>query len=284
MADWLDPVRKAVRAALEEDIGFRDVTTEAAVPRGLAGEAVLLAREDLVLAGLCVFEQVFLELDPGVACETEAKDGDRIAAGSRICRLSGDLSSILAGERTALNFLQRMSGIATLTRRYVDQVASTRAVILDTRKTAPGLRWFDKYAVRAGGGRNHRFGLFDGVLIKDNHIAAAGSIARAVALAKKNVPHTLKVEVEVEDLAGLQEALAAGADVIMLDNMPLDQMKAAVAMTAGRAALEASGGINLETVLAVAETGVDAISVGALTHSPGAVDMSLEFLPRGKAG
>jgi nicotinate-nucleotide pyrophosphorylase (carboxylating) len=172
-----------------------------------------------------------------------------------------------------------MSGIATLTRRYVERVASTGAVILDTRKTAPGLRWFDKYAVRAGGGANHRFGLFDGILIKDNHIAAAGSITRAVGLAKERAPHTLKVEVEVEDLGGLQEALAAGADIILLDNMPPDQLRSAVAMTAGRAMLEASGGITLETVLAVAETGVDAVSVGALTHSARAVDVSLEIVP-----
>jgi nicotinate-nucleotide pyrophosphorylase (carboxylating) len=279
MADSYDPVRSAIRAALHEDIGFRDVTTETTVPPGLAGEAVLLAREDLVLAGLGVFEQVFREVDPHVVCRGEAKDGDRVAAGATICRLTGRLASILRGERTAVNFLQRMSGIATLTRRYVERVASTGAVILDTRKTAPGLRWFDKYAVRAGGGANHRFGLFDGILIKDNHIAAAGSITRAVGLAKERAPHTLKVEVEVEDLGGLQEALAAGADIILLDNMPPDQLRSAVAVTAGRAMLEASGGITLETVLAVAETGVDAVSVGALTHSARAVDVSLEIVP-----
>jgi nicotinate-nucleotide pyrophosphorylase (carboxylating) len=271
-------MRKAIRKALAEDLGSGDVTTRATVPDDARGEACLVAKEDLVLAGLPVFRQAFLELDPDIGFESFASEGHPVAGGTRVCLLSGRLSPILQAERTALNFLQRMSGIATLTRRYVEQVASTRALILDTRKTAPGLRLFDKYAVRMGGGVNHRFGLSDGVLIKDNHIAAAGSVTRAVALARERSPHTLRVETEVEDVEGVREALDAGADIILLDNMPLDRIREAVKLADGRAMLEASGGVTLETVRAIAETGVDAVSVGALTHSARAADFSLEII------
>jgi len=272
------PMRTAIQRALFEDLGPGDVTTDATVSPEAEGEASLIAKEDLVLAGLPVFHQVFLELDADIGFEAFFEEGRPVPASDRVCLLTGRLSTILKGERTALNFIQRMSGIATLTRRYVDRISSTGGRILDTRKTAPGLRLFDKYAVRMGGGVNHRFGLSDGVLIKDNHIAAAGSIGKAVALARRESPHTLKVETEVEDLAGVQEALDAGADIILLDNMPVAQIRAAVKLVDGRAMLEASGGVNLDTVKAIAETGVYAVSVGALTHSARAMDLSLEII------
>ncbi|MBW1817551.1 MAG: carboxylating nicotinate-nucleotide diphosphorylase [Deltaproteobacteria bacterium] len=272
------PMRTAIQRALFEDLGPGDVTTDATVSPEAEGEASLIAKEDLVLAGLPVFHQVFLELDADIGFEAFFEEGRPVPAGDRVCLLTGRLSTILKGERTALNFIQRMSGIATLTRRYVDRISATGGRILDTRKTAPGLRLFDKYAVRMGGGVNHRFGLSDGVLIKDNHIAAAGSIGKAVALARRESPHTLKVETEVEDLAGVQEALDAGADIILLDNMPVAQIRAAVKLVDGRAMLEASGGVNLDTVKAIAETGVYAVSVGALTHSARAMDLSLEII------
>jgi nicotinate-nucleotide pyrophosphorylase (carboxylating) len=276
----LDLVMKtAIQRALSEDMGAGDVTTDATVDPDAEGQASLIAREGLVLAGLPVFRQVFLELDEGIRFQDFYEEGRSVPAGERVCLVSGRLSAILQGERTALNFIQRMSGIATLTRRYVERTAGTGVRVLDTRKTAPGLRLFDKYAVRRGGGTNHRFGLSDGVLIKDNHIAAAGSIGRAVALARRKSPHTLKVETEVESLAGVEEALDAGADIILLDNMSVEQIREAVERVDGRAMLEASGGIDLDTVRAVAETGVDAVSVGALTHSARAVDLSLEILP-----
>jgi len=268
---------RIIRLALEEDLGHGDVTTDAIVDPALRGEAALIAREELVLAGLPVFKRVLSELCPETAFEAYYGDGDLVRQNTRVCLVKGQLAPILRGERTALNFLQRMSGIATLTRRYVERVHPLRVRILDTRKTAPGLRWFDKYAVRMGGGFNHRFGLSDGVLIKDNHIAAAGSISRAVYLAKKHVPHTLKVEVEVEDLAGVEEACRAGADAILLDNMNPAELAKAVEVIKGAAMIEASGGITLDTIKDVAATGVDMISVGALTHSPKAADFSLEI-------
>jgi nicotinate-nucleotide pyrophosphorylase (carboxylating) len=268
---------RMIRLALEEDLGSGDVTTDAVIDPDLKGEACLIAREELVLAGMLVFQKVFSELDPETAFEEYYGDGDLIPPDTRVCLLKGRLAPILRGERTALNFLQRMSGIATLTRRYVEQVAPCKVKILDTRKTAPGLRWFDKYAVRMGGGYNHRFGLSDGVLIKDNHIAAAGSISRAVHLAKKQASHMLKIEVEVEDLAGVAEACRAGADAILLDNMDPAQLAKAVQLIKGAALIEASGSITLDTLADVAGTGVDMISVGALTHSPKAADFSLEI-------
>ena len=275
--DRFSPISRLIRYALEEDLGSGDATTRATVSPNAPGEAILIARENLILAGMTVFKQTFLEIDATLAFAERYKDGDIVPEGSTVCRIKGRLAAILTGERTALNFLQRMSGIASLTRQYVDKTRGSQAKILDTRKTAPGLRWFDKYAVRTGGGHNHRFGLFDGILIKDNHIAAAGSISKAVSMAKEGSAHTLRVEVEVEDLSGVKEACEAGADIILLDNMTPAAMKEAVQLINGRALVEASGGIDLDTVEEIAGTGVDFISVGALTHSPAAADFSLEI-------
>ncbi len=273
-------VRRIIRLALEEDLGPKDVTTDAVVDSTWKGEAILLAKERLVLAGLPVFKQVFLEISHDVCFEDYFNDGDLVEEGERVCLLQGPLSALLGAERTALNFLQRMSGIATLTRHYVENVGYRKVRILDTRKTAPGLRRLDKYSVSMGGGYNHRFGLYDGVLIKDNHIAAAGSITEAVKRAKARVPHTLKIEVEVEDIAGIQEAVKAGADVILLDNMSTAEIKKAVKLVEGRVMLEASGGIQLDRVREIAATGVNFISIGALTHSAKAADFSLEVMTR----
>ena len=275
--DRFSPIRRIIRRALEEDLGPGDITTRTTISPDAPGEAVLIAREKLILAGMAVFKQTFHEIDPALAFLERYSDRDVVPEESTVCRIRGRLTAILSGERTALNFLQRMSGIATLTRRYVEKIHGSRAKILDTRKTAPGLRWCDKAAVRTGGGQNHRFGLFDGILIKDNHIAAAGSISKAVLLAREGAAHTLRVEVEVEDLAGVNEACQAGADTILLDNMKPSEMKEAVSIINGSALVEASGGITLETVGDIASTGVDFISVGALTHSPEAADFSLEI-------
>jgi nicotinate-nucleotide pyrophosphorylase (carboxylating) len=272
---WLD---KIIQSALEEDLGAGDLTTDAIISPDTAGKAVLEAREEIVLAGLYVFKKVFQKIDNTVEVESFFEDGQIVPSGKNICIVSGSLSAILKAERTALNFIQRMSGIATQTRIYVDSIGPEKARILDTRKTAPGLRFLDKYAVTMGGGANHRLGLFDGILIKDNHIKAAGSIFRAVMLAKEKAPHTIKVEVEVEDLSGLMEAVKAGADMILLDNMDPAMMKEAVGLTKGKVLLEASGGITLNNIKAVAESGVDLISIGALTHSVRAVDLSLEII------
>ena len=271
----LDPV---IKIALEEDLGPGDLTTDAIVNPSAIGKGVLLARESLVLAGLPVFKRVFDLLSPDMAFEFHFQDGGAVPGGAKIGVVSGPLGAILKGERTALNFLQRMSGIATLTKKYVDKVGAQKVRVVDTRKTVPGLRVLDKYAVRMGGGFNHRLGLFDGILIKDNHIAAAGSVRKAVSLAKKNVPHTVKIEVEVEDLRGVEEAIQAGADAVLLDNMSSEMMRKAVDVVRGRLAIEASGNINLENIEEVAQTGVNLISVGALTHSPRAVDLSLEVI------
>ncbi len=279
MTDYNPFLERLVRLSLEEDLGAGDVTTDAVVPPEKTGQATLIARKDMVLAGMFVFRHVFICLDPDMGFEPFFKDGNTIPAGKPVCRMTGRLNAILKGERTALNFLQRMSGIASLTRRYVEKVGASKAKVLDTRKTVPGHRWLDKYAVRTGGGANHRFNLSDGVLIKDNHIAAAGSIQSAVEMAQKKAPHTVKIEVEVEDLAGVASALTAGADIILLDNMDPPQLREAVQMVEGRALIEASGGITLDTVANVAAAGVDYISVGALTHSPKAADLSLEIMP-----
>jgi nicotinate-nucleotide pyrophosphorylase (carboxylating) len=268
-----------IRRALEEDLGSGDLTTNATIDPDLKGRASLLARETLVLAGLPVFIKVFRMLSVEIISEDYFEDGQVVQEGEKICQITGPANAILKGERTALNFLQRMSGIATLTKTYVDKVGLQKVRLVDTRKTAPGLRLFDKYAVRLGGGFNHRIGLYDGVLIKDNHISAAGSITNAVDLAKRKVPHTIKVEVEVEDLEALEEAIQAGADVVLLDNMSPHRLKEAVRLSNGRVPLEASGGINLKNIEQIAKTGVDIISVGALTHSAKAVDISLEMIP-----
>ena len=272
-------VERVVRAGLEEDLGSGDITTDAIIDSKVMGKASVIAREELVLAGLPVFKMVFLELSSEFEFEYYFNEGDVVPKDRSVGLITGPFSLLLKGERTALNFLQRMSGIATVTRQYAEKVKSFKARVLDTRKTAPGLRWLDKYAVRVGGGVNHRFGLFDGILIKDNHIAAVGSITRAVTLARQNAPHTVKVEVEVEDLAGVKEALQAGADAILLDNMAPGEIREAVVLANNKAVLEASGGINLETIEEVAKTGVDLISVGALTHSARAADLSLEITP-----
>lgn len=271
-------LRRLIEKALEEDLGNGDVTTEAVVAPMSEGKAILIAREEMVLAGIEVFSAVFGLLSREIRCSFAFSDGARIKAGDFICTLDGPLAPMLSAERTALNFLQRMSGIATLTSLFVEKAAPYKARIVDTRKTAPGLRMFDKYAVKTGGGCNHRFGLSDGVLIKDNHIAAAGSIKEAVTRARKGVPHTLAIEVEVEDIAGLMEAMDARADAVLLDNMDLAGIREAVAVASGRVILEASGGVNLSNVEAIAATGVDLISVGALTHSVKAADMSLEVV------
>ena len=264
-----------IKNALDEDVGSGDITTWAALSGGEAGLAQATAKENMVVAGIEVFGEVFLTLDTGLTFTALRHDGDKVEKGDLIAEISGNLASILTAERVALNLLQRMSGIATLTRSYVEQVGKGQAKILDTRKTAPGLRILDKYAVRVGGGRNHRFALYDGVLIKDNHIRAAGGIAAAVGRVRERIPHTLKIEVEVKDLRELEEALAAGADAILLDNMGLEGLARAVARVAGKVPLEASGNMTLGRIRDVAATGVDLISVGALTHSVTAADISL---------
>ena len=273
-------MEKVIRTALEEDLGSGDITTDAIIGITSKGAAVLKTREKIVLAGLPIFCRAFELVGPEISFDLRYEDGASVEAGETICNISGSLSVILKTERTALNFLQRMSGIATLTREYVLRAGSDKVKILDTRKTAPGLNLFDKYSVRMGGGFNHRFGLYDGILIKDNHIIAAGSIKEAVILAKKNAPHTVRVEVEVEDLSSVKEAIETGADAILLDNMSIDEIRQAVELVNGRIILEASGGITLENISEIARTGVDLISVGALTHSVRAVDLSLEVISR----
>jgi len=270
-------IRDLIARALQEDLGPGDVTTEATIPAESRSTAAVLAKQELVLAGLDVCREVFHYLDPGVKFDPFAKDGDRIIAGTEIARLAGNTGALLAGERVALNLLQHMSGIATLTARTVEKVKGSRARVLDTRKTLPGLRQLEKYAVRVGGGSNHRFGLYDGVLIKDNHIRAAGSITGAIEGARKRAHHLLKIEVETKNLEEVHEALASKADIIMLDNMPIDMMREAVRLIAGRALVEASGNVTLETIRAIAETGVDFVSLGNLTHSAPAADISMKI-------
>jgi len=266
-----------IRNALQEDIGTGDVTTLATIEPGTMARAELVAKEDFVLAGIDVARRVFQMLDATVAFEKLSGDGLSIRRGEVFAWLKGEAAVLLQGERVALNLLQRMSGIATLTARFVREVEGTGATIVDTRKTMPGLRVLDKYAVRMGGGRNHRTSLYDGVLIKENHVAAAGGITTAVSRARERVPHTLKIEVETRNLDEVAEAVNAGADIILLDNMDNATLRRAVELVAGRARTEASGGVNLETVRAIAETGVDLISVGALTHSVRAADISMLF-------
>jgi nicotinate-nucleotide pyrophosphorylase (carboxylating) len=275
MAVATDTLERAVLAALAEDIGAGDVTTEATVPEDAVGTADLLVKERGVVCGLRAAEATFRALDPEVRFEALANEGDEVEPPAVVARVTGSERAILTGERVALNFLGRLSGIATLTRRYVEAVEGTGAAVLDTRKTTPGLRALEKHAVVAGGGRNHRFGLDDAVLVKDNHIRAAGSLTGAVELVR--AASDLPVEVECDTLAQVGEAVALGVDAILLDNMTLDELREAVSLTAGRARLEASGGVSLDTVRAIAETGVDEISVGALTHSARSLDVSLEL-------
>jgi nicotinate-nucleotide pyrophosphorylase (carboxylating) len=266
--------------ALAEDIGGGDITSATTIPAMMQAEGTLLAKAPGVISGLEAAAAVFTRVDPAVRFIPLVNDGDRVAPMAPIATVSGPARSLLAAERVALNLLQRLSGVATETACYVDAVVGTRARVVDTRKTTPGLRALEKAAVRHGGGANHRFGLTDGVLIKDNHLAAVGGpdrVTRAVTTARAGAPHTLKIEVEVSTLDELAEALEAGADIVMLDNMDVPTMRDAVAMTAGRALLEASGGITLGTIGEIAATGVDLISVGALTHSAPALDISLDF-------
>ncbi len=266
---------RLIEHALLEDIHTGDITTQAVVPGKRPASARLIAKEQLVLAGLFVAERVFRRLSPDVVFTACLAEGARAPKGEVLATVQGNAADLLMGERVALNLLQRLSGIATLTSHYVSAVEGTKARIVDTRKTTPGLRELEKYAVRVGGGINHRTGLYDGILIKENHIAAAGGIAEAISRARAYIPHTLKIEIETETLAQVDEALAAGADIIMLDNMSLTDMRSAVTTIASRALVEASGGVNLESVRAIAETGVDIISVGALTHSCRAMDISM---------
>lgn len=275
---YLSPIDKIIDSALEEDLGPGDITTEALVDLSVKGEARLIAKEEIILAGIGVFSRVFSRLDPEIVVETKYRDGEAVSNGEDIGMVKGSMRGILSGERTALNFLQRLSGIATLTRKYVERTDSSKVRVIDTRKTTPGLRILEKYAVRRGGGFNHRFGLFDGILIKDNHIAVAGSIAKALARIKGRVPHTLRIEVEVEDIKGVEEAIGAGADAILLDNMSLKEMREAVSIAGGRVLLEASGGITLESIEEVSKIGINLISVGAITHSARSVDISLEVI------
>ncbi len=271
-------VQAAVAMALAEDIGPGDATTRAVVSQGVAARGQIVAKDSGVLAGLPVAVATFAAVDPAVQVTPRVTDGFALAPGVVVAELAGPARGILTAERVALNFLQRLSGVATATATMVLAVEGTGAAIVDTRKTTPGLRALEKYAVRVGGGRNHRFGLFDGILIKDNHVALAGGVTAAIDLARAHAPHSLRVEVEVESLEQVEQAIEAGADVILLDNMDLETMAAAVRLTAGRALLEASGGITLHNVRAVAVTGVNMISVGALTHSAPALDLSLEML------
>ncbi len=270
-------LKKLVEHALFEDLGPGDVTSEATISPESLSIAAMLAKQDLVLAGLDVARAVFLYLDPDIQFTPFAHDGERVKAGTEIAKLSGNTRALLAAERVALNLLQHLSGIATLTAKYVEQVKGLKAEVLDTRKTLPGLRQLEKYAVKIGGGRNHRFGLYDGVLIKDNHIKASGSITKAVENARKSAHHLLKIEVETSSLDEVHEALSARAEIIMLDNMPLGLMREAMKLIAGKALVEASGNVTLETVRAIAETGVDFISSGSLTHSAPAADISMKI-------
>ena len=270
-------VRKMIEQALSEDIGPGDVTSEATVPAGATSMAEMLAKQDLVLAGLDVSLEVFHYLDAAIQLTRFAQDGDRIKSGKVIARVSGSTRVLLAGERVALNLLQHMSGIATLTSKYVEQLKGLKAQALDTRKTLPGLRQLEKYAVRMGGGTNHRFGLYDGVLIKDNHIKAVGSIAKAIESARRKAHHLLKIEVETKTLDEVREALATKAYIILLDNMPLDMIREAVKLINGQASVEASGNVTFETIREIGETGVDFISSGSLTHSAPAADISMKI-------
>ena len=275
MAVATDTLERIVLAALAEDVGQGDVTTDATVSPDALGTAELLVNEPGVVCGLRTAETAFRALDDEIRFEPLVRDGDIVDGRTAIAVVSGPQRAILTGERVALNFLGRLSGIATLTKGYVDAVEGTGVAILDTRKTTPGLRALEKHAVVSGGGRNHRFGLDDGVLVKDNHLRAAGSIAKAVESLRAAT--VLPIEVECDTLEQVSEALDAGVDAILLDNMTLGELRAAVALNGGRARLEASGGITLENVRAVAETGVDEISVGALTHSARSLDVSLEL-------
>ncbi|MDR1162389.1 MAG: carboxylating nicotinate-nucleotide diphosphorylase [Candidatus Accumulibacter sp.] len=275
-----EEIARNVAAALREDIGDGDLTARLAAGKPGA-RAVVIARENAVLCGSAWFAQTFFQIDTSIAIDWKVKDGDRVVPNQTLCEISGPASALLSGERTALNFIQLLSGVATKTRRFVDAVAGTRARIVDTRKTLPGLRCAQKFAVRCGGGLNHRFGLYDAILIKENHIAAVGGVASAIDAARKIAEKAQGrcrfIQVEVENLDELREALDAGATMILLDNMSTDTMRDAVALAAGRASLEASGNVDFDIVRAIAETGVDRISIGSLTKDIHALDLSMRF-------
>jgi nicotinate-nucleotide pyrophosphorylase (carboxylating) len=270
-------IRKIIEAALIEDIGTGDITTSAIVRRDMMGRAKAVAKDDFVVAGIDIFRDVFIFLDENIEVKCLIGDGQKAKKGDVIAEVAGSLFYILQAERVALNIFQHMCGVATLTSKYVEAVRGSKAKILDTRKTLPGLRLLDKMAVSIGGGFNHRMGLYDGVLIKDNHIAAAGSITAAVEAQRIRLPHTLKIEVETQNLSEVQEALGCGVDIIMLDNMTTGEMKKAVELVGGKVLLEASGNVSLLNAAAIAATGVDLISVGELTHSVRAADISLKI-------
>lgn len=263
--------------ALMEDIGAGDITTDYAIGPTAEGRGEIIAKETAVIAGLEIAEEVFKRLDPGAVISFEVSDGDRVSSSTRLLTVQGKLRGLLKSERTALNFLQRLSGIATLTRKYVDTIKGLPTRLVDTRKTTPGWRVLEKYAVRVGGAHNHRMGLYDGVLIKDNHIAACGSIEQAISKIRQNVSHLIKIEVETAGLDQVQDALDAGADVIMLDNMDIAAIKQAVSLINRRALVEVSGNVTHKNLRELAATGVDMISVGALTHSARSVDLSMRI-------
>ncbi|NQT69834.1 MAG: carboxylating nicotinate-nucleotide diphosphorylase [Desulfobacteraceae bacterium] len=273
----MDSVRHLIEIALKEDIGSGDITTENLIAPDLKGTGIILAKEPLVIAGLDVARQVFEHLDSEVILKPGCKDGDSVGDKEIVAHVEGPMRALLMGERTALNFLQRLSGIATHVRSYIDAIGKTKVRLVDTRKTTPGWRILEKYAVRIGGAHNHRMGLYDGILIKDNHIAACGGVKKAVERMQKRKPHLLKIEVEVSDLDQVKEALGAGADVIMLDNMDIAQIREAVKIVGGRAMVEVSGGITQSSLKQLADTGVDIISVGALTHAARSVDISMQI-------
>jgi len=267
-----------ILSALQEDITSEDITTNSVMPHYQLGEVELICKEDGVIAGLDVFKRVFTLLDENTEVTFNCQDGDRVRKGEKLGVIRGDIRVLLSGERTALNFLQRMSGIATYTRKIADLLEGTKTKLLDTRKTTPNMRVFEKYAVKVGGGCNHRYNLSDGILLKDNHIGAAGGVKEAIRMAKEYAPFVRKIEVEVENLDMLREALEAGADIIMLDNMSVEDMKEAVRLTAGKAETECSGNVTKENVAKLVDIGVDYISSGALTHSSPILDLSLKNL------
>ena len=269
---------KLIMQALEEDITSEDISTNAVMPKEQMGEVDLICKEDGVIAGLWVFERVFTLLDPNVTVSLSVKDGDEVKKGQKMGTVAGDIRVLLSGERTALNYLQRMSGIATYTRSVAKLLEGSKTKLLDTRKTTPNMRIFEKYAVRVGGGYNHRYNLSDGVLLKDNHIGAAGSVRKAVEMAREYAPFVRKIEIETENLDMVREAVEAGADIIMLDNMSPEMMRDAVAYIDGRAKTECSGNVTTENVAQLAAVGVDYISSGALTHSAPILDISLKNL------
>ena len=270
-------IDRLIEHCLYEDIGSGDITTDHIVPVGSSTKGIIHTKQSGVIAGLAVAESVFRFLSTDISFKSKVSDGDKVKRGTILAEVEGDARAILTGERVALNFLQRMSAIATQTAFLVETVKAYPVRVVDTRKTTPGLRMLEKYAVLAGGGHNHRFGLYDAVMVKDNHIKVAGGITQAIVAIRKKVSHMVKIEVEVEDLAGVAEALQAKADVIMLDNMDIETMKQAVAMIGELALVEASGGINEKTIVEIAKTGVDVISLGSLTHSVQALDISLDI-------